>query len=64
MVTGVIFYLAALPPGNLEKNESLEQLRWLENGYRIMTAVTTHDNIAVDVPADVILIEKRFNLSD
>ncbi len=56
--------LASLPPGNLEQNESLEQLRWLENGYRIMTAVTTHENMAVDIPADVVLIEQRFNLSD
>lgn len=56
--------LAALPPGKLENCESLEQLRWLENGYKIMTAVSNHENSAVDTPADVTLIEQRFNVSD
>ncbi|MDQ3050183.1 MAG: 3-deoxy-manno-octulosonate cytidylyltransferase [Bacteroidota bacterium] len=56
--------LAALPQGILESSESLEQLRWLENGYRIMTAVSDHENIAVDTPSDVVLIEKRFSVSD
>lgn len=56
--------LAALPPGKLEKSESLEQLRWLENGFKIMTAETQYENVAVDVPADVQIIEKRFNGSD
>ena len=52
--------LAALPKGVLENMESLEQLRWLENGYEIRAAVSEHDNIAVDIPQDVITIEARF----
>ncbi len=60
----LLFELAALPQGRLETSESLEQLRWLENGYRIMTAVSDHENIAVDTPSDVSLIEKRFSVSD
>jgi 3-deoxy-manno-octulosonate cytidylyltransferase (CMP-KDO synthetase) len=56
--------IAALPVGILETCESLEQLRWLENGYKIMTAVSNHENIAVDSPDDIVLIEKRFNVSD
>jgi 3-deoxy-manno-octulosonate cytidylyltransferase (CMP-KDO synthetase) len=56
--------LAALPPGKLEISESLEQLRWLENGFKIMTAISDHENIAVDTPDDVTLIEQRFSVSD
>ena len=37
----------------LEKLEKLEQLRALENGWTIHVAVTPHDSIGVDVPADV-----------
>lgn len=56
--------LAALPPGNLELSESLEQLRWLENGYRIMTAISEHVNMAVDSPEDIALLEQYFSASD
>jgi len=38
---------------NLEKNEKLEQLRWLENGNKIKIAVTLHNSIPVDTLEDV-----------
>ncbi len=42
-----------LPPGELERIEQLEQLRWLENGYQVRLAQTEYDSLSVDVPADV-----------
>ncbi len=48
---------AKLPMGRLESIEKLEQLRALENGDKIMTAITTHHYPEVDVPADIELCE-------
>jgi len=47
-----------LPQGDLERVEQLEQLRWLENGYSIRVAETTHDSVSVDVPADIERVER------
>jgi 3-deoxy-manno-octulosonate cytidylyltransferase (CMP-KDO synthetase) len=47
-----------LPPGELERVEQLEQLRWLENGFRIHVVETSYNAISVDVPADVERVEK------
>jgi len=44
---------AAMQPGVLELAESLEQLRILENGYRIKLFITLHDSPSVDVPEDM-----------
>ena len=56
--------LAALPQGKLELCESLEQLRWLEQGFIIQTAVSHHENIAVDSPSDIAAVESRFSVLD
>ena len=48
----------ALPPGELERLEQLEQLRWLENGFRIRVIETEYDAISVDVPADLERVER------
>ena len=47
-----------LPQGELEKIEQLEQLRWLENGWKIRVAQVEHDAISVDVPEDITRVEK------
>jgi 3-deoxy-manno-octulosonate cytidylyltransferase (CMP-KDO synthetase) len=47
-----------LPQGELERIEQLEQLRWLENGWKIRVAEVEHDAVSVDVPADVERVEK------
>jgi 3-deoxy-manno-octulosonate cytidylyltransferase (CMP-KDO synthetase) len=47
-----------LPQGDLERIEQLEQLRWMENGWKIRVAEVEHDAVSVDVPADVERVEK------
>jgi 3-deoxy-manno-octulosonate cytidylyltransferase (CMP-KDO synthetase) len=47
-----------LPPGEVERLEQLEQLRWLENGFRIRVLETDYDAVSVDVPSDVARVEK------
>jgi 3-deoxy-manno-octulosonate cytidylyltransferase (CMP-KDO synthetase) len=52
-----------LPQGELERIEQLEQLRWLENGWKIRVAEVEHDAVSVDVPADVARVEKLLGKS-
>lgn len=47
-----------LPQGELERSEQLEQLRWLENGWKIRVAEVEHDAVSVDVAEDVARVEK------
>jgi len=51
--------LVALDPSPLEKLEGLEQLRALENGYRIKLIYTEYDSIGVDAPEDVEQVIKK-----
>lgn len=49
----VLAEIVKLPQSQLELAESLEQLRWLQAGYRIRTAVTDCPTIGIDTPADL-----------
>lgn len=52
--------ISALPQSGLELAESLEQLRWLENGYTVRMGVTEFESFSVDVPEDITKIESVF----
>lgn len=49
----ILAQLTKLPVSSLEKAESLEQLRWLEAGYKVKCAVTHHDSHCIDTPEDI-----------
>ena len=56
----VLKEISAMPQSGLELAESLEQLRWLENGYTVRMGVTEFESYSVDVPEDITKIEKIF----
>ncbi|MBU0945918.1 MAG: 3-deoxy-manno-octulosonate cytidylyltransferase [Proteobacteria bacterium] len=55
---GFLLTFVALPEGEWERFEKLEQLRALEYGYRIKVVLTAHDSIEVDTPEDLERVEE------
>ena len=51
--------VTSLPQSSLEIAESLEQLRWLQNGYKIKVGETTQETIGIDTPEDLAEAIKR-----
>lgn len=49
----VLREVTQLPQSPLEKAESLEQLRWLENGFRIRVGLTDVETVGIDTPEDL-----------
>ncbi|MFI3318210.1 MAG: 3-deoxy-manno-octulosonate cytidylyltransferase [Rikenellaceae bacterium] len=53
----ILSEVTALEPSALERAESLEQLRWIENGYNIGVGITTTQTIGIDTPEDLAAAE-------
>lgn len=56
--TSILAEITALKQSSLELAESLEQLRWLESGYKIKTEITDFESVAVDSPEDLQKLKK------
>ena len=54
----VLAEVTKLPQSSLEKAESLEQLRWLQNGYRIRVGLTDVETVGIDTPDDLMRAEE------
>jgi 3-deoxy-manno-octulosonate cytidylyltransferase (CMP-KDO synthetase) len=50
--------IPAMQPGILEMAESLEQLRWMENGLPVFTSITSEETISIDTPEDIARLEE------
>ena len=49
----ILEQITRLPVSSLEKAESLEQLRWLEHGFKIRCVETRYDSHCIDTPEDI-----------
>lgn len=56
----ILLRITEMPQSTLEIAESLEQLRWIENGLTIKVAITHHETIGIDTPEDLKKAEKFF----
>lgn len=62
--TDVLREITALPQSSLELAESLEQLRWLQNGYKIKAGITDVETIGIDTPQDLANAERYIKERD
>lgn len=54
--------VSELPVSTLERVEGLEQLRWLEAGYRVFTVPTRHEGLSVDTPEDLEMARQKWSV--
>lgn len=54
--------ITKLPQSSLEIAESLEQLRWLQNGYKIKVGITEIETVGIDTPDDLVRAEEFLKL--
>ncbi len=54
--------ITKLPQSSLEIAESLEQLRWLQNGYKIKVGITEIETVGIDTPDDLVRAEEVLKL--
>lgn len=59
--TEVLMEISKLPQSTLELAESLEQLRWLQNGYKIKVGLTDVETIGIDTPEDLQRAEEKMS---
>jgi len=59
--TDILEKITALPVSLLEKAESLEQLRWIENGFKIKCVTTKYESHCIDTPEDLEKLLHLFN---
>lgn len=57
----ILRMISTLPSGNLEGMEKLEQLRWMEAGYRIKVGITDYSAVGIDTPEDLQEANKRLS---
>lgn len=60
----VLREITSLPQSDLELSESLEQLRWLENGYVIKVGVSQVETVGIDTPEDLVKAEEFLKSHD
>lgn len=59
----VLEAITKLKPSSLENAESLEQLRWLENGFKVKCAITQFDSHCIDTPEDIDKVLRLMGIS-
>jgi 3-deoxy-manno-octulosonate cytidylyltransferase (CMP-KDO synthetase) len=58
----ILEQVTKLTPSSLEIAESLEQLRWLENGFKVKCAITNFDSHCIDTPDDIEKVIRLMNI--
>ena len=63
-LTDILEKITKLSLSSLEKAESLEQLRWMENGYKIKCVETLFDSHCIDTPEDIEKVIKLMGIKN